>query len=56
MNSETSQIQVNDQRRRSGLDRSSCAWRDAVGPGFVVGVSGAVLQRTVDLAGLGYCR
>ena len=40
----------------NGLDRGSCSWRDAVGPGFVTGPSQAVLDTVAYTARLGYCR
>ncbi len=30
-------------RRGGSIDRSSCEWRDAVGPGFATGVSESVV-------------
>jgi hypothetical protein len=41
---------------RSGLDRVSCAWRDAVGPGYAVGVTQDVAVTLSRLGSAGYCR
>ena len=40
----------------SGLDRRSCSWLDAVGPGYAVGPSSSVLRLATSGASRGYCR
>jgi hypothetical protein len=40
----------------SGLDRRSCSWLDAVGPGYAVGTSSSVLRLATSGAHRGYCR
>jgi hypothetical protein len=40
----------------SGLDRLSCAWRDAVGPGYVVGVTQDIAATLSVLDSAAYCR
>jgi hypothetical protein len=40
----------------TGIDRVSCSWRDAVGPGFVVGVTEGVAQVVSPLDSTRYCR
>ncbi len=42
--------------QRSGLDRRSCSWLDAVGPGYAVGTSSSVLRLATRGANRGYCR
>ena len=41
--------------RLSGLDRSSCSWRDALGPGYAAGVKPSVLSMVASAANRGYC-
>ena len=40
----------------TGLDRVSCSWRDAVGPGFATGVSQRVADTLAVLGSGRYCR
>lgn len=40
----------------TGIDRVSCAWRDAVGPGYVVGVTEGVARVVSELGSSRYCR
>lgn len=40
---------------RPGMDRSSCAWRDALGPGYVGAMSSGVLSVVSRAAERGYC-
>lgn len=39
----------------SGLDRRSCSWRDALGPGFATGARPALLGAVSNAAHNGYC-
>jgi hypothetical protein len=41
---------------KSGIDRVSCAWRDAVGPGYAVGVTEGVARTVSGLDSGKYCR
>jgi hypothetical protein len=45
----------NGQNHASGLDRSSCSWRDALGPGFATGTKPSVLKAVSTAARDGYC-
>jgi len=38
-----------------GLNRGSCVWRDAIGPGFAIGVTEETLRVTARFGSLGYC-
>lgn len=40
----------------SGLARASCAWRDAVGPGYAIGVTEGVARTVSALDSGRYCR
>lgn len=40
----------------SGVDRASCAWRDAVGPGYAVGLTEGVARAVSGLGSTRYCR
>lgn len=42
--------------RLSGLRRGSCSWRDAVGPGYAVGVSERVVSYLAAGHRSDYCR
>jgi hypothetical protein len=41
---------------RREIDRASCAWRDAIGPGFVTGVNDQLLKAVASAGASGYCR
>lgn len=40
----------------SGIDRTSCSWKDAVGPGYVTGVTQGLVQMVSPLDSERYCR
>jgi hypothetical protein len=52
LNTEDSQHRSGDQ---DGLDRRSCAWRDAVGSGFATGATQDLLDIVSRQARWGYC-
>lgn len=41
---------------RSGLERSSCSWKDAIGPGYATGVTQGLAQMMTSLDSERYCR
>jgi hypothetical protein len=44
------------QSTATGIDRISCAWRDAVGPGFAIGFTDRVASVVLPLGADKYCR